>query len=87
LGWSSRSQTSRVARSPALALVLAVEPPPTVALALVVLGACPGGAFPNLYCCIVQAGLALSVTLTGLSTVAAVALPPALLPWLIALLG
>lgn len=74
---------------PALGLLLAglLQPPQAVALGIVLLAACPGGVFSNLYTTLVRGDVALSVTLTALSTVLAALYLPLLLPPLVAFLG
>jgi BASS family bile acid:Na+ symporter len=58
-----------------------LELPPQVLAGLVLVGACPGGTASNVICYLARGDVALSITLTTLSTFAAVLLTPAL-TWL-----
>ena len=60
---------------------LALGVPPALLVGLVLLGACPGGTASNVICYLARGDVALSITLTTLSTLAAVLLTPAL-TWL-----
>jgi len=58
------------------ALAWAFEPPPYIVAGMVLVAACPGGAISNYYVYLARADVALSVTLTAISTVLAfVSLP------------
>jgi BASS family bile acid:Na+ symporter len=57
-------------------LVLIVRPTPTVALGMILVAACPGGNVSNFMSSLAQGNVALSVSLTALSTVAAVVMTP-----------
>jgi BASS family bile acid:Na+ symporter len=59
-------------------LARALSLPPAVATGVILVGACPGGVASNVITYLARGDVALSVTLTSLSTVAAVALTPAL---------
>jgi BASS family bile acid:Na+ symporter len=52
------------------ALVAVLEPPAHRVLALIVIAACPGGAMSNLFTALARADTALSVSITGVSTLA-----------------
>lgn len=73
---------------PAIAAVLiwALRPEPTVAAGMILLAASPGGALSNVYAYLARANLALSVTLTALSTLLALISMPLLTAAGIALL-
>lgn len=63
----------------ALGLIALVRPPAVVAVALVLAAACPGAALSNAYVFVAGADVALSVSLTAITTVAsALTLPPLL---------
>lgn len=51
----------------AFAIVLALRPPPAIAIGLVILACCPGGATSNFFSFLARGDLALSVVLTTLS--------------------
>ncbi|HKJ71575.1 MAG TPA: bile acid:sodium symporter family protein [Gammaproteobacteria bacterium] len=55
--------------------------PPAVVAGLVLVGSCPGGTASNVICYLARGEVALSITLTAVSTLAAVVLTPAL-TWL-----
>lgn len=57
-------------------LVLVVQPQPSVALGLILVAACPGGNISNFLSHRAGGNTALSVSLTGLATLAAVVLTP-----------
>jgi BASS family bile acid:Na+ symporter len=63
----------------AAALILALRPEPTVAAGMILLAASPGGALSNVYSYLARANLALSVTLTALSTLLALISMPLLI--------
>jgi bile acid:Na+ symporter, BASS family len=71
----------------ALAIVAAGRPPEPVAVALLLVAACPGGALSNAYVFLAGADTALSVALTAISTVAAVVTLPVVLMAGMALAG
>jgi BASS family bile acid:Na+ symporter len=52
-------------------LAWAFDPPPYIVAGMVLVAACPGGAISNTYVYLARAGVALSVTLTAVSTVSA----------------
>ncbi len=58
------------------ALVLLVQPPPSIALGMILVAACPGGNISNFMSLHADGHVALSVTLTAVSTVAAMACTP-----------
>ena len=57
-------------------LVLAVEPPPSIAMGLMLVAACPGGNVSNFYCYRAGGNTALSVTLTAIASLLAVLATP-----------
>lgn len=57
-------------------LVLALDPTPTVALGMILVAACPGGNISNFISSMAKANVALSVSLTALSTSAAIFFTP-----------
>jgi BASS family bile acid:Na+ symporter len=60
-----------------LALVLLLEPPVSVALGMIVVACCPGGAVSNLMTYLARGNVAVSVALTATSSVLAALLTPA----------
>lgn len=56
--------------------------PPEVAAGIILIGCCPSGLASNVMCFLARANLALSVTITAMSTLAAPLLTPALMKWL-----
>lgn len=58
------------------ALVCVLQPPPSIALGMILVSACPGGNISNFMSVNARADTALSVTLTAISTVAAIVLTP-----------
>src|SRR5690606_38856929 len=62
----------------ALAAARLLQLSPELTTGLVLVGCCPGGTASNLICYLARANVALSVTLTALSTLLAVLLTPAL---------
>ncbi len=62
----------------AAALIWALRPAPAVAAGMILLAASPGGALSNVYAYLARANLALSVTLTALSTLLALISMPLL---------
>jgi len=57
-------------------LVVAVRPPPSIALGMILVASCPGGNVSNFMSMNANGNVALSVTLTALSTVAAIVFTP-----------
>lgn len=57
-------------------LVWVLSPPPSVALGMILVAACPGGNVSNFLTAWSKGNIALSVSLTAFSTVAAIALTP-----------
>lgn len=57
-------------------LILALEPPPSVALGMIIVGACPGGNISNVICWLAKANVAVSVSMTAVSTAMAVVATP-----------
>ena len=57
-------------------MVLALEPPPSVALGMLLVASCPGGNMSNFLTHLARGNTALSITLTALSTGAALVLTP-----------
>ena len=65
-----------------LALIFAIEPPPSIALGMIVVAACPGGNVSNLMTVAGRGDAALSVAMTATSSIiAAVFTPAAILMW------
>ena len=58
------------------ALVWGLQPPPSIALGMILVAACPGGNISNFMSANADANTALSVTLTAVSTTAAIVLTP-----------
>ena len=58
-------------------LVLALEPPPSIAIGMILISVCPGGNISNFISSLAKANVALSVSLTGFATLAATFLTPA----------
>jgi bile acid:Na+ symporter, BASS family len=71
----------------ALVIVISLRPPELVAVALLLAASCPGGALANAYVYLAGADTTLSVVITVVSTVAAVATLPAVLTVGLALAG
>jgi bile acid:Na+ symporter, BASS family len=69
---------------PLIAAVLAkvLELPPPVAAGLILVGSCPGGTASNVMVYLARGDVALSVTLTSVSTMFSVIATPALMQWL-----
>ncbi|KAA6184457.1 bile acid:sodium symporter family protein [Thiohalocapsa marina] len=65
----------------ALGIALALQLPPELVAGLVLLGASPGGTASNVVCYLARGDIALSITLTTLSTLLAIVATP-LLTWL-----
>lgn len=57
-------------------LVMALNPTPTVALGMILVAACPGGNISNFISSISKANIALSVSLTAISTLSAIFFTP-----------
>lgn len=57
-------------------LILLLKPTPTVALGMILVAACPGGNISNFMCSISQGNVALSVSLTAVSTLSAIFFTP-----------
>lgn len=57
-------------------LVLVLNPTPTVALGMILVAACPGGNISNFISSMAQANVALSVSLTAISTLSAIFFTP-----------
>jgi len=57
-------------------LVIAVDVPPSVALGMILVAACPGGNISNFLSSLAQGNTALSVTLTALATLSAIFMTP-----------
>jgi BASS family bile acid:Na+ symporter len=66
----------------ALSLVKAAGLGPELAMGFIILGCCPGGTASNVVCYLARADVALSVTMTACSTLAAIVLTPLLTGWL-----
>ncbi|MFN3835377.1 MAG: bile acid:sodium symporter family protein [Glycocaulis sp.] len=65
-----------------LALVMAVNPPPSIALGMIVVACCPGGSMSNFFTHMARGDTALSVSLTATSSMlAALATPVSILFW------
>lgn len=60
-------------------LVLAIAPPPSIALGMMVVASCPGGASSNFLTFLTRGNVAYSVSLTATSSIAAALLTPALI--------
>ena len=59
-----------------LLLTIILQPPPSVALGMIVVSSCPGGNVSNFLTSISRGDVALSVTLTAISSISAVLLTP-----------
>ena len=57
-------------------LVVLLEPPPSIALGMMLVAACPGGNVSNFFTHVARGNTALSITLSGLSTLLAVLTTP-----------
>ncbi|MBI2424246.1 MAG: bile acid:sodium symporter family protein [Candidatus Hydrogenedentes bacterium] len=57
-------------------LTLVLQPSPSIALGMILIGACPGGNMSNFLTHLARGNAALSVTMTAVSTVAAVVMTP-----------
>jgi BASS family bile acid:Na+ symporter len=60
-------------------LIWTLEPPPHVVAGMVLVAACPGGAISNFYAYLARANVALSVTLTAVSSLFALGTMPVLM--------
>ncbi|MBR9728907.1 bile acid:sodium symporter family protein [Shewanella intestini] len=65
----------------ALLISVALDLPPAMAIGLMILSACPGGTTSNVISQLSRANLALSVTLTGLSTLICLLSTPLIIQW------
>lgn len=63
-------------------ITLIFDFPPEVAAGVILIGSCPGGLASNVMSYLARANLALSVTLTAISTLVAPVVTPALMQWL-----
>lgn len=57
-------------------LVVLIEPPPSIALGMILVASCPGGNISNFMTWLGKGNAALSVTLTSIATVAAIIMTP-----------
>ncbi len=57
-------------------LVLLIKPPPSVAMGMILISACPGGNISNFISSLAKANVALSVSLTAFATISATLLTP-----------
>jgi BASS family bile acid:Na+ symporter len=57
-------------------LVLILNPPPTIAMGMILIAACPGGNISNFISSLAKANVALSVSLTAIATLSATILTP-----------
>lgn len=57
-------------------LVLVIEPRPSIAMGMMIVAACPGGNVSNFMTSLARGNVALSVSLTAISTVAAIFMTP-----------
>jgi BASS family bile acid:Na+ symporter len=57
-------------------LVTVLEPAPSVALGMIVVGSCPGGNISNVVCWLAKGNVAVSVSMTAVSTAAAIVATP-----------
>lgn len=57
-------------------LVIALNPPPTIAMGMILIAACPGGNISNFISSLAKANVALSVSLTAIATLSATILTP-----------
>ncbi|MGH1351498.1 MAG: bile acid:sodium symporter family protein, partial [Methyloligellaceae bacterium] len=71
----------------AIAIVLLLNPHPGIVVGLLLLAVCPGGVLSNLYVYLFAGNVALSVTLTALTTLMAVLYTPVLCIWLLEQFG
>lgn len=60
----------------ATAIVLLMEPPPTVALGIMLVSACPGGNVSNFFTSLAKGNAAVSVSMSAVSTLAAIIMTP-----------
>lgn len=58
-------------------LILVLNPPPSVAMGMILVSACPGGNISNLISSLAKANVALSVSLTAFSTLSSTLITPA----------
>lgn len=66
----------------AYAIAAAAQLDPALAMGFIILGACPGGTASNVVAYLAKADVALSVTMTAVSTVAAVFMTPMWISWM-----
>ena len=59
-----------------LLLILILNPPPAVAFGMILVAACPGGNISNFMSSLAKVNIALSISLTGFSTISAIVLTP-----------
>jgi BASS family bile acid:Na+ symporter len=57
-------------------IVLAMQPPPTVALGIMLVSACPGGNVSNFFTSLAKGNAAVSVSMSAVSTMAAIVMTP-----------
>ena len=57
-------------------LVIIINPPPSIAMAMILIAACPGGNISNFISSLAKANVALSVSLTAIATLSATFLTP-----------
>ena len=69
----------------AIGLIYLFAVPPHIAVGIMILAACPGGTSSNLLAHIAKANLALSVSLTAITTVFCIITTPLLIKWGISL--
>ncbi len=79
-------QTALVPAMAAL-IVTTVDIAPDTAIAILILALCPGGALSNFYCAIARQNVALSITLTAISSLVCIATIPVVGTGLIAISG
>ena len=58
------------------ALTLIINPPPSIALGMILVAACPGGNLSNIMTYLARGNCAISVSMTAVSTVAAIVMTP-----------
>lgn len=58
------------------ALVIFINPPPSIAIGMILISACPGGNISNFISALAKANVALSISLTGFATLSATFLTP-----------
>ncbi len=70
----------------AIALVLIAKPGPVIAIGMILTSVSPGGALSNYYVYLARANVALSITLTAISSLVSVMTIPPIASWSLALL-